>query len=296
MENLLHRTIGELITLHFDLADDLWPTLCDPNQLDSAILNLAINARDAMPAGGQLTIRTHNVHLDPVEAAKLGVARPGDYVCVCVADTGAGMSADVMARAFDPFFTTKPIGQGTGLGLSMIYGFMQQTGGHAHIESALGEGTTVRLYLPRCAQAEADDETLPPNAPAYRAEAGDTVLVLEDEIIVRGIVVEVLEDLGYHAIEAADGPAGLEILRSTRRIDLLVTDIGLPGLNGRQVAEAARLLRPELKILFMTGYAETAAMADGFLAPGMEMITKPFAIDSLATRIKSIIESAVPAR
>jgi len=247
-----------------------------------------------MPDGGRLTIRTHNVHLGQAEAAKAGIAKAGDYVCVCVADTGAGMTADVMARAFDPFFTTKPIGQGTGLGLSMIYGFMQQTGGHANIESAPGEGTTVRLYLPRCAECAADDDTLPLNAPAYRAEAGDTVLVLEDEIIVRGIVVEVLEDLGYHAIEAADGPAGLEILRSNRRIDLLVTDIGLPGLNGRQVAEAARLLRPKLKILFMTGYAETAAMADGFLAPGMEMITKPFAIDSLATRIKSIIESTAP--
>jgi PAS domain S-box-containing protein len=291
MENLLHRTIGELITLHLDLADDLWPTLCDPSQLDSAILNLAINARDAMPDGGRLTIRTHNVQLDHAHAAKAGVARPGDYVCVCVADTGAGMSADVVARAFDPFFTTKPIGQGTGLGLSMIYGFMQQTGGHAHIESAPGEGTTVRLYLPRCAEAAADDDTLPPAPATHRAEAGATVLVLEDEIIVRGIVVEVLEDLGYHAIEAPDGPAGLEIIRSNRRIDLLVTDIGLPGLNGRQVAEAARLLRPDLKILFMTGYADTAAMAAGFLAPGMEMITKPFAIDSLAARIKSIIES-----
>jgi PAS domain S-box-containing protein len=296
MENLLHRTIGELITLHLDLTDDLWPTLCDPNQLDSAILNLAINARDAMPDGGRLTIRTHNAHLDHTQAAIAGVDKAGDYVCVCVADSGAGMSADVVARAFDPFFTTKPIGQGTGLGLSMIYGFMQQTGGHAHIESAVGQGTTVRLYLPRCTQAGADDDTLPLGPPAYRAEAGDTVLVLEDEIIVRGIVVEVLEDLGYHAIEAADGPAGLEILRSNRRIDLLVTDIGLPGLNGRQVAEAARLLRPGLKILFMTGYADSATMADGFLAPGMEMITKPFAIDSLALRIKSIIESGVSAR
>jgi PAS domain S-box-containing protein len=292
MENLLHRTVGELITLHFDLGEKLWPTRCDPNQLDSAILNLAINARDAMPDGGRLTVRTHNVHLDQGEAAKAGVAKAGDYVCVCVADTGAGMSADVVARAFDPFFTTKPIGQGTGLGLSMIYGFMQQTGGHANIESAPGEGTTVRLYLPRCTEDAADEDTEPLDQAPHRAEVGGTVLVLEDEIIVRGIVVEVLEDLGYGAIEAADGPAGLEILRSNRRIDLLVTDIGLPGLNGRQVAEAARLLRPELKILFMTGYAETAAMADGFLAPGMEMITKPFAINSLGARIKSIIETA----
>jgi PAS domain S-box-containing protein len=287
MENLLRRTIGEQITLELDLADDLWMTLCDANQLDSAILNLTINARDAMPDGGRLTIRTSNAYLNAAQAANAG-----DYVCVRVADTGTGMTPDVLERAFDPFFTTKPIGQGTGLGLSMIYGFMRQSGGHARIESAPGQGTTVSLYLPRSLAEAADDDTLPvAQSIPHRADEGATVLVLEDEIIVRGIVVEVLEDLGYQAIEAADGPAGLEILRAGGRIDLVITDIGLPGLNGRQVAEAARLLRPDLKILFMTGYAETAAMADGFLQPGMQMITKPFAIHSLATRVKTIIES-----
>jgi PAS domain S-box-containing protein len=292
MEELLRRTLGAQITLELDLADGLWLTLCDSNQLESAILNLAINARDAMPGGGALVISTSNRHLDEVEATKAGVASTGDYVCVRVTDSGTGMTPDVIARAFDPFYTTKPIGQGTGLGLSMIYGFMQQSGGHAKIDSEAGRGTSVSLLLPRCQEAKEDDDTLPfATQTPYRADAGDTVLVLEDELIVRGIVVEVLEDLGYQAIEAASGPEGLEILRSNRRIDLLVTDIGLPGLNGRQVAEAARLLRPGLKILFMTGYAETAAMASGFLEPGMEMMTKPFAIDSLAARIKTIIES-----
>jgi PAS domain S-box-containing protein len=292
MQELLRRTLGAQIQLHLDLACDLWPTLCDANQLESAILNLAINARDAMPGGGELAIATANVALDEAGCAPAGDVRPGDYVCLRVTDSGTGMTPDVIARAFDPFYTTKPIGQGTGLGLSMIYGFIRQSGGHARIDSAAGQGTTVSLYLPRCLTAAAEDETLPGGVISpHHAPSGATVLVLEDEIIVRGIVTEVLEDLGYQAIEAGTGPAGLEILQSPRRIDLLVTDIGLPGLNGRQVAEAARLLRPELKILFMTGYAETAAMADGFLEPGMQMITKPFAIDGLASRIKSIIES-----
>jgi PAS domain S-box-containing protein len=288
MAPLLRRTLGEMIVLDFQPGPDLWPTLCDPHQLDSAILNLAINARDAMPGGGTLTISSFNL---PPESAT-GDLAGGDFVCIRVTDTGIGMSPDVMERAFDPFYTTKPIGQGTGLGLSMVYGFMRQSGGHAKIASAVGQGTTISLFLPRhdgpVAEAAHPAEHL-----AIQPAAGGTgaVLVLEDEPVVRSIVVEVLDELGFHTIEAADGPSGLEILQSGRCIDLLVTDIGLPGLNGRQVAEAARLTRPDLKILFMTGYAETAAMADGFLAPGMQMITKPFAIDSLAARIKAIIES-----
>jgi PAS domain S-box-containing protein len=281
MEPLLRRTIGELFILKFDLAADLWPTLCDPHQLDSAILNLVINARDAMPDGGMLTITSRNVP----DAAT-------DSICISVTDTGTGMPADVIERAFDPFYTTKPIGQGTGLGLSMVYGFMRQSGGQAKIVSAVGQGTTVKLILPRYTGNFSPSEpgrTAP--VPAPEPGGGGTVLVLEDEPIVRAIVVEILEDLGYTPIEAADGPSGLEILNSPRRIDLLITDIGLPGLNGRQVAEAARQTRKNLKILFMTGYAETAAMADGFLQPGMQMITKPFAIDSLASRITAIIES-----
>ncbi len=287
MDSLLRRTLGELIILQFDLAADLWPTLCDPHQLDSAILNLAINARDAMPDGGMLTIRTANV---VVPDSTPGRVAAGAYVLLTVTDTGIGMPPDVVERAFDPFYTTKPIGQGTGLGLSMVYGFMRQSGGHACIASAPGEGATISLYLPRHDGAEAEAEpAAQPEPPPSPASA--IVLVLEDEPVVRSIVVEVVEDLGCQVIEAVDGPSGLAILQSPRHIDLLVTDIGLPGLNGRQVAEAARLARPDLRVLFMTGYAETASMADGFLEPGMQMITKPFAIDSLATRIKAIIET-----
>jgi PAS domain S-box-containing protein len=292
MEPLLRRTLGEMIVLNFQLAEDLWPTLCDPHQLDSAILNLAINARDAMPDGGMLTIRSYNAGAASQNTPPPGGLAGGDYICLAVTDTGTGMPPDVVERAFDPFYTTKPIGQGTGLGLSMVYGFMRQSGGHARIASTVGRGTTLSLFLPRHEGADIY-ETGPDAAPpaAQAAPGQGAVLVMEDEPVVRSIVVEVLEDLGYQTIEAADGPAGLEILQSNRPIDLLVTDIGLPGLNGRQVADAARLTRPRLKILFMTGYAETASMADGFLATGMQMITKPFAIDSLAARIKAIIET-----
>jgi PAS domain S-box-containing protein len=280
MEPLLRRTIGEHIVLTFDLAPELWPTLCDPHQLDSAILNLAINARDAMPDGGTLTLRSRN---------HPGSAELPPSICIAVADTGTGMPPDVVERAFDPFYTTKPLGQGTGLGLSMVYGFMHQSGGQAHIESAPGAGTTVNLCLPRHTGTEvADDAAACPPAPTPSRRQG-TVLVLEDEAVVREIVIAVLDELGLQTIEAADGPTGLEILQSARPIDLLVTDIGLPGLNGRQVAEAARLLRPDLKILFMTGYAETAAMKAGFLGEGMHMITKPFGIDLLAARVSEIL-------
>jgi len=273
MEPLLRRTLGEMIRLEFELEPGLWPVLCDPNQLDSAVLNLAINARDAMPGGGTLRLCSRNM-----EDGRIRIA---------VTDTGTGMPPDVVERAFDPFYTTKPLGQGTGLGLSMVYGFMRQSGGQAKISSTVGKGTTISLFLPRYTGELPEDDTIPP-APAPRPGRG-TVLVLEDEEMVRAIVVEVLEELGFEIIEAADGPAGLEILQSSRGIDLLVTDIGLPELNGRQVADAARLLRPALKILFMTGYAETAAMADGFLAPGMQMITKPFTIAGLGARITEIM-------
>jgi PAS domain S-box-containing protein len=291
MEDLLHRTMGERIAIRLDLAPDLWPTLCDPNQLESAILNLAINARDAMPDGGTLVLETTNIVLDAAYTARNPDLKPGDYICLAVSDTGTGMPASVVEQAFEPFFTTKPIGQGTGLGLSMIYGFTRQSEGHAKIYSELGVGTTIKLFLPRCTLA--DDAAAEPAAAADlpRAGAGETVLVVEDEAVVRGLVVEVLDELGYHALEAADGPAGLEILRTKKRIDLLVTDIGLPGLTGRQLADAARVTRPALKILFMTGYAETAAMSQGFLEPGMAIVTKPFPIDVLANKIRSMIET-----
>jgi CheY-like chemotaxis protein len=202
------------------------------------------------------------------------------------------MPPDVVEKAFDPFFTTKPIGQGTGLGLSMIYGFARQSEGYAKIYSEEGRGTTVKLYLPRyhgdVVEAEEEGEEL---SEAHRAEAGEVVLVVEDEPAVRELVVDVLEELGYRAVEAGDGVVGLKLLESDMRVDLLVTDMGLPGLNGRDLAGAARKLRPDLKVLFMTGYAENATLANGFLDPGMQMMTKPFAIDALATRIRDMIES-----
>jgi PAS domain S-box-containing protein len=290
MEELLRRTMGEDIDLQLALAEALWPTLCDPNQLESAILNLAINARDAMPDGGKLVLETSNIWLDDAYAARNPDVQPGPYVCVAVSDSGMGMPASVIEQAFEPFFTTKPIGQGTGLGLSMIYGFAKQSEGHTKIYSEVGVGTTVKLFLPRYGGTIDADAGAAPALAAPRAGAGETVLVVEDETVVRGLVVEVLDELGYQALQAADGPAGLEILRSKARVDLLVTDIGLPGLNGRQLADAGRVLRPALKVLFMTGYAETAAMAHGFLEPGMEMVTKPFPIDTLATRIRGMIE------
>ncbi|MGN7160525.1 PAS domain S-box protein [Sphingomonas sp. SAFR-052] len=292
MEELLRRTIGEAVRLEMVTAGGLWQTLCDPHQLESAILNLAINARDAMPEGGTLTIETCNAHLDDAYSARQREVKPGQYVCICVTDTGVGMTADTIQKAFEPFFTTKPIGQGTGLGLSMIYGFARQSEGYAKIYSELGKGTTFKLYLPRFygEGEDADDHTVQ-LGDEHRAEHGEVVLVVEDETAVRALVVDVLEELGYRAMEAIDGPSGLKLLHSNLRIDLLVTDIGLPGLNGRQLADAARDRRPDLKVLFMTGYAENATIANGFLEPGMEMITKPFAIDALATRIRAIIEA-----
>ncbi len=292
LEDLLRRTIGEAISLEIVTAGGLWPTLCDPHQLESAILNLAINARDAMPDGGKLTIETCNTHLDRAYAKLHPGVEPGQYICICVTDTGTGMPPDVIARAFDPFFTTKPMGQGTGLGLSMIYGFARQSEGHAKIYSEVGQGTTVKIYLPRHRGALAAEEAEATGlTEALRAEAGETVLVVEDEPVVRDLIVEVLADLGYRALEAQDGPSGLKVLQSRERIDLLVTDVGLPGLNGRQLADQARETRPELKVLFITGYAENAMFGNGQLDPGMQMITKPFPVEALATRIRAMIES-----
>ena len=287
LEDLLRRTIGETINLGIVEADDLWSTLCDPNQLESALLNLAINARDAMPDGGRLTIATSNARLDGVSVDAPALA-PDDYVCIAVTDTGVGMSAEVAARAFDPFFTTKPIGQGTGLGLSMIYGFARQSNGHVTIDSEIGRGTTIRLYLPRHHGGSAALHTSAARTAEY-AGPGETVLVIEDEPVVRGVILEMLAEQGYRTLEAVDGPSGLKILCSEERIDLLVTDVGLPGMNGRQVADLARASRPDLKILFITGYAESAAISNGFLQPGMEMITKPFDLDHLMQRIRAMI-------
>ena len=239
--------------------------------------------------GGRLTIETANRWLDAQAARTRGLAE-GQYVSLCVSDTGTGMTPEVARRAFDPFFTTKPIGMGTGLGLSMIYGFVLQSGGQARIYSEPGQGAAVCLYLPRHhGEAEGGAELAEQAAPP-RAEAGETVLVVDDEPTVRMLVAEVLEDLGYTALEAADGAAGLQVLQSNARVDLLVTDVGLPGgMNGRQVADAGRLARPGLKVLFITGYAENAVLSHGHLSPGMHVLTKPFAIETLASRIRDLI-------
>ncbi|HMI00382.1 MAG TPA: PAS domain-containing protein [Bradyrhizobium sp.] len=289
LEDLLRRTIGETIDLAIAAADDLWFTLCDPNQLESALLNLAINARDAMPDGGKLTITTSNARIEGVTADSPALS-PGDYVCIGVTDTGTGMSAEVAARAFDPFFTTKPIGQGTGLGLSMIYGFARQSDGHVTIDSKLGRGTSVRLYLPRH-RGEIAPQFASAATAAEHVATGETVLIVEDEPVVRAVIVEMLGEQGYQTLEAIDGPSGLRVLRTNARIDLLVTDVGLPGMNGRQLADQARETRPGLKVLFITGYAESVAISDGFLQPGMEMITKPFDLDNLSRRIRAMVSS-----
>jgi signal transduction histidine kinase/ActR/RegA family two-component response regulator len=289
VEELLRRSIGETVTMRVESAPDLWPVRCDANQLENALLNLAINARDAMPDGGTLTIQTANVTLDARQASRRELGA-GDYVSLRVGDTGVGMPDDVRARAFDPFYTTKPIGQGTGLGLSMIYGFVRQSDGSVQIESEIGRGTVIEIMLPRHRGEITDTAAAEQALEQPRTGRNEVVLVVEDEAVVRLLSVDMLSDLGYHVLEAADGPAALRIVQSAQRIDLLVTDIGLPGLNGRQVADAAREKRPNLKILFMTGYAEKAA-GNSFLASGMEIITKPFTMDVLALKVREMIES-----
>jgi PAS domain S-box-containing protein len=289
MEELIRRTVGPGVTVEVAGSSGLWTVQVDPNQLESALLNLCINGRDAMPDGGRLTIETGNRWLDE-RSARDQQLPPGQYISLCVSDTGTGMSQDVIARAFDPFFTTKPIGMGTGLGLSMIYGFARQSGGHVRIYSELGQGSMVCIYLPRHRGPAEDIESPASRTAAPAAGQGETVLVVDDEPTVRMLVTEILEDLGYTAIEAAEGAGGLRVLQSDARIDLLVTDVGLPGgMNGRQLADAGRLVRPDLQVLFITGYAENAVIGDGHLEPGMHVLTKPFAMETLAARIRELI-------
>ena len=291
MENLIRRTVGPEIRVETALVVEVWSILCDPNQLENALLNLCINARDAMPQGGGLVIGTANVRVEEQHGRELELT-PGQYVSVCVDDTGAGIAPDLIKRVFDPFFTTKPLGQGTGLGLSMVYGFATQSGGQLRIASEVGKGTNVCIYLPRYegeTLAEATPSTLVSPSPA---KADGTVLVVDDESTVRALVAEALQELGYSTIEAANGTSGLKLLESNVRIDLLVTDVGLPGgLNGRQMADAARNVRPGLKVLFMTGYVETVAIGENCMEPGMHLITKPFSLDVLTARVAAILET-----
>ncbi|OYT81092.1 MAG: hybrid sensor histidine kinase/response regulator [Pseudomonas sp. PGPPP4] len=282
MEELLLRSLRGDIALQLELDAGLWQALTDAHQLESALLNLVINARDALPHGGTIRIETRNVYLTD-SGNGLDAVSAGDYVALLVADNGTGMPPEVMARAFDPFFTTKPIGQGTGLGLSMIYGYAKQSKGHVRLDSLPGQGTTVGLYLPRYLGADVEPPRLAsPTVTAH--SAGKTVLVVEDEPVVRQMVVDLLRELGYATLQAEDARSALPLLESGRPIDLLLSDVGLPGMNGRQLAEIARQRRPGLKVLFATGYAEGAHL-EGYLDPGMTLITKPFNLDALATRV-----------
>jgi signal transduction histidine kinase len=290
MGELLQRSLNESIALDIRLTEQLWTAEVDPNQLESALLNLAINARDAMPNGGKLVVETTNRHLDSVFTAAYGTLTPGDYVELSVSDTGCGMPESVISRAFDPFFTTKPIGQGTGLGLSMIYGFARQSHGHVSIHSVVGQGTTVSLFLPRYVGEVIADEPLHPALLPF-ANAGETVLIVEDDPAVRVLVSDVLSELGYAFVEAGDADSAMPIIESSQRIDLLISDVGLPGMNGRQLAEIGRQVRPDLKVLFITGYAEHAAVRGGFLDPGMQMITKPFTFDLLTATVREMIKA-----
>ena len=290
MEDLVRRTVGPQVQIETVLAAGLWPCFCDANQLENAVLNLCINARDAMPEGGRVTIETANTWVDDSTAAQREMP-PGQYVAICVSDTGEGMTPEVIARAFDPFFTTKPTGKGTGLGLSMIYGFARQSNGQVRIYSEVGHGTTVKIYLPRFLGDADPDDIEQSHGELPRAEAGETVLVVDDEPTVRMLVGDTLAELGYKGIEAADAASGLKVLESDVNIDLLITDVGLPGgMNGKEMADQAREHRPKLKVLFITGYAENAAVTNGRLEPGMHVLSKPFPMEKLAARIRAIIE------
>ncbi len=290
MEEMIRRAVGPGVDLECVGAVGLWPTLADPGQLENALLNLCINARDAMPHGGRLTVETANRSLD-TPAADLRELVPGQYVSLSVTDTGSGMTPDVIAKAFDPFFTTKPLGSGTGLGLSMVYGFAHQSGGQVRIYSEVGVGTTVCIYLPRH-HGEVEPEAAEKVFPDEPSGDGKVVLVIDDEPTIRGLLVELLREAGYRPLEAQDGPTGLRVLQQVGQVDLLITDVGLPGgMNGRQVADAARVARPDLKVLFITGYAENAVVGNGHVERWMSVLTKPFELQALTRRVTEILAS-----
>ncbi|RMT84412.1 PAS domain-containing protein [Pseudomonas viridiflava] len=290
MEELIRRTVGPHITVEVVTSVGLWSTFIDAPQLENALLNLCINARDAMPKGGRITIETANKWIDQ-RGSQTRDLSPGQYLSLCVSDTGTGMTPEVINRAFDPFFTTKPLGQGTGLGLSMVYGFVRQSGGQVRIYSEPDQGTTMCLYLPRHYLGAPEEVESEETSESIRAQSLQTVMIVDDEPTIRMLVAEVLEDQGYIPIEAGEGASALKVLESDKRIDLLVTDVGLPGgMNGRQLADAARVIRPDLKVLFITGYAENAIIGNGHLDPGMWVLTKPFTMEALASRIFEMIE------
>ena len=294
MSELLRRTLGEEVVLETVLAGGLWRSQADPNQLENVILNLAVNARDAMPSGGRLTIETANARLDEAYAAALAEpVPPGPYVLVAVSDTGMGMDKATQEKVFEPFFTTKDVGKGTGLGLSQVYGFVRQSNGHVRIYSEPGEGTTIKVYLPRLVGADHEPAEMPAKSPVMVRGAGETILVVEDERDLRAYTTEALRELGYRVLEAADGRAALDILSRHPETDLLFTDVVLTGgMNGRALADEVARRKPGLPVLFTTGYTSSAVVHHGRLAPGMPLIGKPFTYAELAAKVRRIIDSA----
>jgi PAS domain S-box-containing protein len=289
MDGLLRRALGEMVEIEVVRAAGLWRTFADPGQLESAILNLAINARDAMPKGGKLTIETANAHFDETYVGARSDVRPGQYVMVAVADTGTGMTQEVAARAFEPFFTTKELGKGTGLGLSMVYGFVKQSGGHVSIYSEVGQGTIVRLYLPRASGTEEEAFAVEEKTPVARGT--ETILLVEDEELVRNHVGAQLARLGYSVVAVADGPSALAELRRNQHVALLFTDVVMPGgLNGRQVAEEAVRVRPGIKVLFTSGYTENVVVHQGRLDPGVHLLSKPYRAVDLARKVRAVLD------
>jgi signal transduction histidine kinase len=290
MSDLFHRTLGEAISVETVFAAGLWRVEADANQLESALLNLAVNARDAMPDGGKLTIETANARIDEGYAATHVEVSPGQYVVICVSDTGVGMDKATLSRVFEPFFTTKEPGKGTGLGLSMVYGFVKQSGGHVKIYSEPGIGTTVKIYLPRLLGGSEEDE---PVAATIVPEGSreETILVVEDDDDVRAHSVEILRELGYRVVEAHDGPSALRLLERQTRVDLLFSDVILPGgMDGAEMARQALAKHPRLKVLFTTGYARDAIVHQGRLDRGVQLITKPFTYADLAQKVRDVLD------
>ncbi|MDB5687766.1 MAG: histidine kinase, partial [Rhizorhabdus sp.] len=294
MSDLLRRTLGEQISVETVLSGGLWRTFADSSQLENAVLNLAVNARDAIVAagheGGRLTIETNNAHLDDEYARARSEVAPGQYVLICVSDTGSGMSPEVAERAFDPFFTTKEVGKGTGLGLSQVFGFVKQSGGHVAIYSEPGEGTTVKLYLPRFTGPITEARATEATSAIPEGRADEIILVVEDEARVRHFSVDALRELGYTAISAADGREALQLLAENPSIGLLFTDVVMPEMNGRRLADEARALRPTLKILYTTGYTRNAVVHNGMLDAGVAFLAKPFSVAQLAVKIREVLD------
>ena len=289
MSELLRRALGEHIRFETVIAGGIWKIHADKTQLETAILNLAVNARDAMPDGGTLTVETTNADLDAAAVRDQPGAAPGQYVMIAVSDSGTGMTPEVTAKAFDPFFTTKPVGQGTGLGLSQVYGFVKQSRGHVKIYSEVGQGTTIKLYLPRFVGELQSEKPAAVDQPLPAGDVSEVIVVAEDDTTVRRITVDSLRDLGYTVHHASGMLAALRLLEQHPETTLLFTDVVMSDGNGRKLGEDALKMRPDLKVLFTTGYTREAILNNGVLVPGMQLLTKPYTIAQLATKVRGVL-------